>query len=368
VNAITLLNTHGMAIGYREPRHETRVLASDLSLTLHAGELVCLIGPNGVGKSTLIRTLAGMQTPLAGQVELAGRNLSSLSAHERAQHLAVVLTERISVGMLTSYLMVSLGRHPHTGWTGRLTAEDHEVVRWSLLAVGAEELATRPVTELSDGERQKVMIARALAQEPVLLILDEPTAFLDLPRRIEVMRVLRHLAHTTGRAILLSTHDLDLALRSADRLWLMAMDGSLIDGGPEDLVLNGGIEAAFRSERMAFDAESGSFRLSAVARGTAAVTGEGLPARWAARALERVGYRLVTSAQPADVQVAVSHRGGIPTYLAKRAEASREFSRLQEMVRWLNGQTRAPSDLQPMRSALQQAVESRHDPREPASA
>lgn len=359
----TLLMARGMTIGYQEPGRERRVLATDLSLELHSGELVCLIGPNGVGKSTLIRTLSGMQPMLAGRVELAGRDLSALDARARARHLAVVLTERIAVGMLTAYLLVSLGRHPHTSWTGRLTAQDHEVVRWALRAVGAEDLASRPVEELSDGERQKVMIARALAQEPVLLILDEPTAFLDLPRRIEIMRVLRHLAHTTGRAILLSTHDLDLALRSADRLWLMAMDGSLIDGGPEDLVLNGGLEAAFRSEHMRFDRESGSFRLTTVARGAAIVQGEGLAARWAARALERAGYHLESPPSPADVCVSVSQRNGAPTYLTQRAGATQEFARLQDMVRWLVARPACESaELLPMRVALQQAVKARHEP------
>jgi iron complex transport system ATP-binding protein len=363
VNATPVLTTKAMAIGYKEARRPPRQLATNLSLTLQAGELVCLIGPNGVGKSTLIRTLSGMQPPLAGGVELAGLDLTSLSAHERSRHLAVVLTERISVGMLTAYLLVSLGRHPHTGWTGRLTDQDHEVVRWSLRAVGAEDLAGRPVSELSDGERQKVMIARALAQEPVLLILDEPTAFLDLPRRVEIMRVLRHLAHTTGRAILLSTHDLDLALRSADRLWLMAMAGTLIDGGPEDLVLNGGIEAAFRSERMAFDAESGSFRLSTVARGTACIEGDGLAARWAARALERAGYQLLPDCQPGTVRVTVTQALGSPTFAAQRGTDSRQFERLQELVRWLDSQDGGRVELQPMRTALRQAVEARNDPR-----
>lgn len=231
-----------------------------------------------------------------------GDDVHTLSARELARRLSVVLTERVNPGLLTAYTLVSLGRHPHTNWSGRLSAQDEAAVRGALAAVGAAALADRQVIELSDGERQKIMIARALAQEPAVMILDEPTAFLDLPRRVEVMQLLRRLAHDDQRAILLSTHDLDLALRTADRIWLMTGAGDLHVGAPEDLVLSGAFEAAFQAEGVTFDAQTGAFRITAQPRGSISVQGDGLPALWTRRALERAGF-VVSSEATARIQV-----------------------------------------------------------------
>ncbi|MEO1646612.1 MAG: ABC transporter ATP-binding protein, partial [Chloroflexota bacterium] len=271
-----VLQTHNLAIGYNVPRKPRVTVASKLNLTLQAGELVCLLGPNGAGKSTLMRTIAGMQKALAGDVVLAGQSLAQIQPRRLAQLLSVVLTDRPNVGLLNGYALVALGRHPYTDWTGRLSRYDEAVVRWAVDAVNARELAERPILELSDGQRQKLMIARALAQESQLIILDEPTAFLDLPRRAEIMQLLRHLAAETGRAILLSTHDLDLALRSADTLWLMT-HGTIHVGTPEDLVLDGTFEAAFRGEGVHFDRATGSFEVNRQRTGIVSVHGHGIP-------------------------------------------------------------------------------------------
>ena len=269
------LQTHDLSIGYTG--RPARILAAQLDLTLRAGELVCLIGPNGAGKSTLMRTLAGMQPPLHGSVALLGDDLADLPAREVARRLSVVLTERVNPGLLTAYTLVALGRHPYTDWSGRLTQQDDASVRAAIAAVGAQNLADRQVGELSDGERQKIMIARALAQEPAVLLLDEPTAFLDLPRRVEIMQLLRNLARDQQRAILLSTHDLDLALRTADRIWLLPGDGSLHTGAPEDLVLSGAFAAAFRAEGVAFDPQTGAFRGSEHTQARVSLSGRGCP-------------------------------------------------------------------------------------------
>jgi iron complex transport system ATP-binding protein len=219
-------------------------LIEGVSVALRPGELVCLLGPNGAGKSTLIRTLCGMQAPLAGRVLLGGEPLEKLSAREVARRMSLVLTERVAVGLMPVATLVALGRHPYTRWGGRLRPEDREAVWRAMADAGIEAMACRPVCELSDGERQKVMIARALAQEPQVMILDEATAFLDLPRRVELMHLLRRLTRSRRRAILLSTHDLELALRCADRLWLLPLGGPLQDGAPEDLVLSGAFGSA----------------------------------------------------------------------------------------------------------------------------
>lgn len=291
MNAV--LSLQGLTIGYSRP---TKIVAQHLTLQLKAGEMVCLLGPNGAGKSTLLRTIAAMQAPLAGQVLLNGDNIHRLSPRERAQQLSIVLTQRIDGGLLTGYELVALGRHPYTDMTGRLSTHDKAVIEWAVEAVEATALAPRLISTLSDGERQKMMIARALAQEPAVMLLDEPTAFLDLPRRVELMRLLRHLAEHTGRVILISTHDLELALRSAHRLWLMDGNGIIRDGTPEDLILNGAFQATFDSSGVAFDPETGMFKLHQQTRGDVSVHGEGLAHFWTRHALEREGFRVVSDA------------------------------------------------------------------------
>ncbi|MCS7010797.1 MAG: ABC transporter ATP-binding protein [Anaerolineales bacterium] len=282
-----MLTTSFLTIGY--PR---QVLASNLNLKLRSGEMVCLIGPNGAGKSTLLRTLAGMLSPLAGEVLLDGQNLHRLPPLELAKRLAIVLTTRVEAGNLSAWTLVSLGRHPYTDWLGRLTARDQAAIRHAMELAGCLSLAERPIHELSDGERQKVMIARALAQEPKVLLLDEPTAFLDLPRRVELFQLLRRLSRETGVAILLSTHDLDLALRLADRMWLFAMNGDLLTGLPEELALSGALERVFATEGVYFDHAIGAFRVHQPVRGPVSLhtDSEGVVAAWTWRALERLGF------------------------------------------------------------------------------
>lgn len=312
-----LLEIEDLSIGYRAQQSSPNIIAKGIQASLRPGELVCLLGPNGAGKSTLMRTLAGMQEAIAGHVRLEGIDVHAMPVRQRAQKLAVVLTDVVQAGLLTAFDMVALGRYSHTPWSGRLSTEDRKVVQWALNLVSAQDLAERQISDLSDGERQKVMIARALAQEPRLMILDEITAFLDLPRRVEVMRLLRHLVRSTGRAVLVSTHDLDLALRSADRLWLMPTPGSsepLRLGAPEDLVLSGAFEATFASEGVAFDRQAGSFRIHRDSRGEVAIENTGLEDEalellWTHRALERQGLRVVENSH-AETRVCIVREDG----------------------------------------------------------
>jgi iron complex transport system ATP-binding protein len=251
------LHTERLSIGYRG----TTPLLTEQSLSLRAGEFVCLLGANGVGKSTLLGTLSGVIPPRAGRVLLGDADLAALHPAERARRIAVVLTDRIQPGLLTAREVVGLGRHPYTGWSGRLAPSDEAAVDAAITAVRGEALAQRPISDLSDGERQRIMIARALAQAAPIILLDEPTAFLDLPRRVEIMRLLHALTREGGRAILVSTHELDLALRLADRLWLMPGDGSLIAGSPADLIAGGILQRIFSGEGFTFDPARGAFQL-----------------------------------------------------------------------------------------------------------
>lgn len=307
------------------------VITQRTSASLRSGELTCLLGPNGAGKSTLMRTIAGMQPPLSGTVSVAGRDLRHTPPAELARIVSVVLTDRVTASMLSAYALVALGRHPHTDWLGRLRRADHTAIRQAMALTGAAELAGRLVSELSDGERQRVMIARALAQESPIMLLDEITAFLDLPRRVEMMSMLRELAHETGRAILLSTHDLDLALRASDCIWLLPKAESIVVGAPEDLVLSGAFESVFASEGVRFEAHAGSFHIRSARRGRVAVDGSGLARVWTVRALERVGYHAVET--DASVRVAVRQADGIGTsWLIDEGDRQVACSSIEQLI------------------------------------
>ena len=304
------LRTENLAIGYAAGKQPPYLIAEGLSLALMPGELVCLLGPNGAGKSTLMRTLAGLQPVLSGDIWLAEKRLGEFLPQELATKIGLVLTDRTDVGHLSVESLVALGRYPHTGWWGKLSEHDLDIVRWAIEATGASDLVGRNVSELSDGERQKVMIARALAQEPEIILLDEPTAFLDLPRRVEIMHLLRQLTHGTNRAILLSTHDLDLALRCADRTWLLSSKGDIRTGLPEALVLDGSLEATFSRDGIVFDPSSGAFRWPILGNQVVSLTGEGSAAVWTERALERVGFCVDRRKCDTDIAVEVMVQDG----------------------------------------------------------
>jgi iron complex transport system ATP-binding protein len=292
------LRTVDLAVGYKS-RGSEYVVLDELNLSVRPGELVCLLGINGAGKSTLLKTISRIQPPLSGNVELTGVNLRDLSQIDLARRLGVVLTERPLVGALTARRVVELGRYPYLNWAGKMEARDHKVVDWAINAVSASHLESRDSSSLSDGERQRFMIARALAQEPSLLLLDEPTAFLDVPSRVELMGLLRRLAREENLAIVISTHDLELALRMADTLWLVAERRRLHTGTPEDMILAGSIANTFQGENIRFHPEERAFRMVTGARGRAVVDGQGLHAILAAAVLEREGYEVVADAPDA---------------------------------------------------------------------
>lgn len=304
-----MLRTRDLRIG-----HGGRALLSDLVLAAAPGTFTCVLGRNGVGKSTLLRTLAGLQPPLHGQVLLEGDDVHRLAPQARARRLAVVLTERAAAGALRVEEAVALGRLPHTDWLGRRTQEDDDAVAGALADVGAEALRGRLLGSLSDGERQRVMVARALAQQPALLVLDEVTAFLDLPGRVAVMSRLRDLARRRRMCVLLSSHDLDLSLQFADELWVLGGQGKLAVGLPEDLVLGGVIAEAFDSEHARFDLGLGTFDLVRQAAGPSIdVTADGPLRQWTERAILRLGFT-VGGGAPAAFRVHAWLEGDAPRW------------------------------------------------------
>ena len=329
-----LLQLDGVVPGYAAHGRRTAV-SSRIDETLRAGELACLIGPNGAGKSTLMRTMAGLQMPLEGVVRFDGADVHRMPPASRARHLAVVLTEPVQVPMLTAYDLVAFGRVPYTDWGGTLAAHDRDMVGRALDAVGATELGPRHVAELSDGERQRVMIARALAQEPAAMILDEITGFLDLPRRIEIMQLLRRAAHEWGCAVLLSTHDLDLALRTADRIWLMPKGRPLHTAMPETLVLNGAFQAAFSLADVAFDEQGGSFRVRHPRRWPVTTTGDASGVTWTERALERHGFYAAPIGGKPGVRIEVTRGAAGMRWKVHFDDASHQHANLEELIQAL---------------------------------
>lgn len=252
------LSINNLTIGYFIKGSKQRIVQKDISLCLKGGEVVCLLGLNGVGKSTLLRTLCRFQNPLSGEIKIDGNPIENFTQSEYAKLVGVVLTEKTNAGGISVYELVALGRQPHTGFFGKLSPKDHNIIKEAISAVGMEAKKDHYISELSDGERQKVMIAKTLAQECPILILDEPTAFLDATSRIETLILLKKLAREQNKAILLSTHDLDNAIKMADFVWLMGNNLKTISGKPDELIENNTFAMFFEKKGIIFDKQSKS--------------------------------------------------------------------------------------------------------------
>jgi iron complex transport system ATP-binding protein len=266
-------------------------LTQNLSEEVGKQELISLVGPNGTGKSTLLRTVAGMQHPLAGDVKLLGKSVTTLSARQLAKFVSVVLTDNVTVGYIRAREIVAMGRFPHTGWLGSFLPSDRRKVEHAIQQAGIDHLLNKSLYQLSDGERQKVMIARALAQDTPLMLLDEPTTHLDVANRVSIIELLRKLVQSQGKSILFSTHDIELALQVSDRIWLLH-DRKITNSTPEDLVLSGLLNEVMGSELAPFDPQSGTFKITPITDRYISLKGSGVTALWTQRALERVGYQI----------------------------------------------------------------------------
>lgn len=252
---INIVELRRLTIGYG-----SRVLLKEANVGFGWGEFTALIGRNGTGKSTLLRTIAGLAKPLAGEVVVDGQQMALMPSRNRASKISFVSTEEVRVANLRVSDIVGLGRAPYTDWIGKLTDHDRRIVRRSLELVQMEAFADKGVDTLSDGERQRVMIARALAQDTPIILLDEPTAFLDLPNRYQICLLLRELAHKEKKSIIFSTHDLSVALELCDTM--AVMEGESIGyGTAEALMLDGSIQRLFDGTRLCFDMDMKNVRL-----------------------------------------------------------------------------------------------------------
>ncbi len=252
-----ILTAKNLSIGYASKKEKT-IISSNLNLALHRGELVCLLGKNGIGKSTLLRTLTKVQPKLSGEIQLQGQVLESYNSGELAKQISIVLTERIPPSNLTVYELIALGRQPYTNWLGTLTTEDKDQINLALNHTGLQDLIHKRSDELSDGQLQRVMICRALAQNTDIIILDEPTAHLDIQHKIETFQLLKNLAHQLQKSILISSHEIQLSLQMGDILWLMT-EKEVISGKPKELIDNNNINQLFDSNTIYFDKEKSQF-------------------------------------------------------------------------------------------------------------
>ncbi len=247
-----------LSIGY-VTKGQRRVVAKEMNASLRSGEMTCLLGRNGVGKSTLLRTLSAFQPAIEGDINIAvGTHYSSLATltdQQRSRLIGIVLTEKPDVRNMTTEEMVGMGRSPYTGFWGTLKDEDRQIVDHTIQLTGIEALRGRMIQTLSDGERQKVMIAKALAQQTPVIFLDEPTAFLDFPSKVEMMQLLNRLAREEQKTIFFSTHDVELAIGLADRIWLMESD-SLSIGTPRELADQGALHRFIERDGIRFNQQT----------------------------------------------------------------------------------------------------------------
>ena len=282
------VNIRGLSIGYKT-KSDTKIVAQGICTTIYGGELTCLLGANGVGKSTLLRTLSAFQPKLAGEIEIRGKEIERYTDKELSTTIGVVLTEKCDVRNMMARELVEMGRSPYTGFWGVLNKEDRRIVEESIALVRIENLASRMIHTLSDGERQKVMIAKALAQQTPIIFLDEPTAFLDFPSKVEIMQLLHRLTRETDKTIFLSTHDLELALQIADKIWLMDRQHGITIGTPEDLALDGHLSNFFARKGIVFDMVTGLFRIENQYTRQVRLIGHGQKYAMVRKALQRNG-------------------------------------------------------------------------------
>ena len=316
----TTIRLRDLSIGYPD-KHNTKRVAEHLNASIHSGELTCLLGTNGVGKSTLLRTLSAFQPPLGGTIDLLDRPLSTYDDRQLATVIGVVLTEKSDIRNMTVEELVGLGRSPYTGFWGTLKESDRRIVHEAIARVRIEPLTQRMVHTLSDGERQKVMIAKALAQETPIIFLDEPTAFLDFPSKVEVMQLLHNLTHTLQKTVFMSTHDLELALQISDKIWLMDRANGIAIGTPEDLSLEGKLSSFFSRKGITYDTETGFFRIDTDYRREIHLQGHGSRYAMVRKALQRNGIRADRHVADDSLHIDTTGSAGDP-FVIHRADGS----------------------------------------------
>ena len=285
-----ILDISDLEIGYLKQKKKLPVF-KDISLSARKGELIALIGKNGIGKSTLLKTLARINNLLSGEIYIKNKSILKYTLKEWAKTISYVSTDPVRISNLTVKELVTLGRHPYTNWKFSLNEEDHNIIDQSISIVKIEDLELKNIDEISDGERQRALIARTLAQNTDIIILDEPTAYLDLPNRFEIIHLLHELSRNEQKTIIFSSHDLNLAISLADRIWLMEGE-KIFEGAPEDLVLNGAFEHIFDNSIISFDKSTGQIKMVRNNMNEVFVNGSGNAYSWTKKAIERLNFKI----------------------------------------------------------------------------
>jgi len=323
-----IIELKNLAIGHQKEE----ALLKDISLSVHPGEMVALIGRNGTGKSTLLKSMLGLIPLIQGVCYLDGALFDTYDLRDRARKVSFVSSHLSQLPSISVKELVSLGRMPFTGFMGRLTAQDHEFIDKSLMEVGLSSFAERKLEHLSDGERQRTMIARALAQDTPLMVLDEPTAFLDIPNKNELIQLLGGF-RDSGKSIVYSTHDLDTAMHYADKIWVIHQ-GEILEGAPEDLGISGLFNTLFERSGIRYDLASKRFKYSTLAKGSIRLEGEkGVPYEWTRNALERLGYEVENSGS---TMVKLDNHNGVNRWMLYQSDQSKAFDNLYNLARFLN--------------------------------
>jgi iron complex transport system ATP-binding protein len=325
-----ILSFRDLEIGFTSGKFR-QVLLPPLNGSAAKGELIAVIGKNGIGKSTLLRTFAGLQDLITGKLTIDGKNIIDFSRLQLSAKIGYISTEIVKVSNMKVYDLVSLGRFPHTNWLGRIEVADHNMIMEAISKTGMTEFSYRPVTELSDGERQRAMIAMVLAQDAGIMIMDEPTAFLDISSKFEIIHLMNELTRNRNKTVIFSTHDLATAVSQADKIWLLKEQG-LTEGAPEDLMLEGSFETLFDSKKVDFNSNDGSFTIRNEEKGRIIVRGDGIKKYWTEKALIRAGYGIVDSEPTVEVEVPSSSDS---TWKCRMQGLSEEFDSVYGLVNWI---------------------------------
>ncbi len=326
-----ILSLESVCIGYTNNRKGKSILPP-LTASAGRGELIAVIGRNGIGKSTLLRTIAGLQKPLGGEILYGSRKITEYSRMELAQNISYISTEVVKPGNMSVYELVALGRYPYTNWLGKIDTENHMAIVDALEKCSMSDFAGRPISELSDGERQRAMIARIFAQDTGIMIMDEPTAFLDVSGRYEILHLMHNISRKSGKSIIFSTHDLQSAISQADKIWLI-LDDILVEGAPEDLMIKGVFDKLFNLSAVQFNSMNGTFTFITEERGTIYVKGDGRRKHWIENAINRAGF--MTSSSMTDPYISVSENIN-DDYLLFKGDTIVSFNTAYDLVNYLS--------------------------------
>jgi iron complex transport system ATP-binding protein len=325
-----ILSINSLEIGYSSG-NTNKVLLPPLTACAKTGELIAVIGRNGIGKSTLLRTLTGLQKPLGGNICYEGRNIGEYTRMELALKVGYISTEIVRVSNMSVYDLVALGRFPYTNWFGKIGTADHERILDAISKTAMDSFCAKFVSELSDGERQKAMIARILAQDTGIMVMDEPTAFLDISAKYEILHLLHNLSEESNKTIIFSTHDLQMAISQSDKIWLI-LDDKLIEGAPEDLMISGAFDNLFSSTNVSFNTEDGTFSFRSETLGSVYIEGNDMSRYWTEKAVNRAGFTIAK--EKTETYITLPSENG-RLWLLKKQLKTEEYRSIYDLIKSL---------------------------------